>query len=49
MMAVRPVIASNGVPSLQIMSVGSHSTLAREKEGKQEERDLKDQINNLLH
>ena len=31
--AVRPVIASNGVPFLQIRLVGSHSTLGREKKG----------------
>ena len=33
MEAVQPVIASNGVFSLQIRSVGSHSTPGREKEG----------------
>ena len=33
---VRPVIASNGVPFLQIRSVGTHSTSGREKEGKKE-------------
>ena len=32
--AVLPVITSNGVPLLQIRSVGSYSTLGREKEGK---------------
>ena len=31
--AMRPVIASNGVPYLQMRSVGSHSTSGREKEG----------------
>ena len=31
--ALRPVIASNRVPFLQIWSVGSHSTSGREKEG----------------
>ena len=31
--AVRPVIASNGVPFLQMRSVGSHGTSGREKEG----------------
>ena len=31
--AVRPVIASNGSPFLQMRSVGSHSTSRREKEG----------------
>ena len=31
--AVRPVIASNGVPYLQMRSVGSHSTSGRKKEG----------------
>ena len=31
--AVPPVIASNGVPFLQMRSVGSHSTSGREKEG----------------
>ena len=30
---VQPVIASNGVPFLQMRSVGSHSTSGREKEG----------------
>ena len=34
MKAVRPVIASNGVPYPQMKSVGSHSTSGREKEGK---------------
>ena len=34
MKAVRSVIASNGVPYLQMTSVRSHSTSAREKEGK---------------
>ena len=34
--AVRPVIASNGLPFLQMRSVGSHSTSGREKEGKKE-------------
>ena len=34
MKAVRPVIASNGVPYLQIWSVGLHSMSEREKEGK---------------
>ena len=34
--AVRPVIASNGVPYLEMMSVGSHSTSGREKKGKKE-------------
>ena len=34
--AVRPVIASNGVPCPQMRSVGLHSTLWREKEGKKE-------------
>ena len=32
--AVGRVIASNGVPFLQMRSVGSHSTSGREKEGK---------------
>ena len=32
----RPVIASNGVPFLQMRSVGSHSTSGREKEGNKE-------------
>ena len=31
--SVRPVIASNGVPFLQMRSVGSHSKSGREKEG----------------
>ena len=34
--AVGPVIASNGVPFLQMRSVGSHSTSGREKEGNKE-------------
>ena len=34
--AVRPVIASNGVPFLQMRSVGSHSRSGREKEGNKE-------------
>ena len=34
--AVRPVIASNGVPFLQMRSVGSHSKSGREKEGNNE-------------
>ena len=33
---VRPVIASKGVPFLQMKSVGSHSTSGREKEGRRE-------------
>jgi hypothetical protein len=32
---MQPVIASNGVPFLQMKSVGSHSTSGREKEGKE--------------
>jgi hypothetical protein len=31
MKAVKPVIASNGVPDLQVRLVGSHSTSGREK------------------
>ena len=34
MKAVRSVISSNGVPYLQMRSVGLHSTLGSEKEGK---------------
>ena len=34
--AVRPVIASNGVPFLQMRSVESHNTSGREKEGNKE-------------
>ena len=34
MKAVRPVIASNEVHYLQMISIGSHSRPAREKEGK---------------
>ena len=34
--AVRPVIATNEVPFLQILSVGSHSTSGRETEGMKE-------------
>ena len=33
---VRSVIASNGVPFLQMRSVGSHSTSGNEKEGNKE-------------
>ena len=33
---LRPVIASNGVPFLQMRSVGSHRMSVREKEGKYE-------------
>ena len=36
MKAVRPVILSNGVPSLQMRSVVSHSTSGIEKEAKKE-------------
>ena len=32
--AVRPVIASNGVPFLQMRSVGLHNTSGRKKEGR---------------
>ena len=35
---VWPVIASNGVLYLQMMMVGLHSILGREKEGKRERR-----------
>ena len=34
--AGRPVIASNGIPFLQMRSVGSHSMSGREKEGNKE-------------
>ena len=34
MKAMRPAIASNGVPCLQMRSVGSHSSSGLEKEGK---------------
>jgi hypothetical protein len=33
-MTVRPVIASDGVPYLQMTSVGSQNRLRRENEGK---------------
>ena len=39
--AVRPFIASNGVPFLQMRSVGSHSTSGREREGKWKGRVLR--------
>ena len=42
--AVRPVIASNGVPFLQMRSVGSHSTSGREKEGKNERIGVSNEI-----
>ena len=38
MKAVRPVINSNGVPSFQMKSIGSSSTLGREEEGKNGEK-----------
>jgi hypothetical protein len=34
MKAVRPVIASNGIPFFQMRSLGSHSMPGSEKEGK---------------
>ena len=34
--AVRPVIATNYLPFLQMRSVGQHSTSGKEKEGKKE-------------
>ena len=37
--AVRPVIAWNGIPFLQMRSVASHSTSGREKEGRKGGRD----------
>jgi hypothetical protein len=40
MKAVQPVIASNGVPSIQMRLVVSHSTSGREKEGIQERKRL---------
>ena len=36
MKAVRPIIASNGVPYLQMRSVASYTTSGREKEGNKE-------------
>ena len=36
MMAKQSLIASNRVPSLQLRSIGSHSTLGREKGGKKQ-------------
>ena len=33
MKAVGPVITSNGVPYIQMTSIGSHSTSGREKKG----------------
>ena len=36
MKTVRPIIASNEVPFLQMRSVGSHSASGREKEGNKE-------------
>ena len=38
MKAVQPVIVLNGVPYLQMMSVGSHRTSGREKERKKERK-----------
>ena len=37
---VRPVIASNGVPYLQMRSEGTHSTSGSEKEGKRKGRTM---------
>ena len=36
MKALRPIIASNGVPYIQMTPLGSHSTSGSEKEGKNE-------------
>ena len=36
MKALRPVMASSGIIYLKMKSVGSHSTLGREKEGNKE-------------
>ena len=36
MKSVRPVIASNEVPYIQITSIGSHGMSGRDKEGKKE-------------
>jgi hypothetical protein len=38
MKTVRPVIASNGIPYLQMRSVGSHSTSGMEKDGEKKGR-----------
>ena len=38
MKSVRPVVASNWVPYLEMTSIGSHSTPWRENEGKNVER-----------
>ena len=40
MRAVRPVIASNGVSSLKMKSVGSHRTSKMEKEGRRKGRGM---------
>ena len=40
MNAVRPAIASNGFPYLQMTSIGSHRTSGMEKEGKKERKYL---------
>ena len=45
MKSVLPVIALNGVPYLQIRSVGSHNTLEMEKEGSKEGKDNRIYIN----
>ena len=39
MKAVQSIIVSNGVPYLQIMSVGVYSISAREKKGRKERMD----------
>ena len=38
--SLRSVIASNGLPYLQLKSVGSHNTSGKEKEGKKERTPL---------
>ena len=47
MKAVRPVIASNGVPNLQMTSVGSHRTSGREKEGRIRSRENTSHISDI--
>ena len=50
MKAVRPVVASTGAPSLQMRSVGSHSTSGRKKEGYKERTGLNGTVNtNINH
>ena len=45
---VRPVIASNGAPRLQMTSEGSHCTSGREKKGKDGGKDGSHEFDSLV-